>query len=205
MRPRFRGTCAATRKGRANLAEVQNTDRTEQIEWMLAVRDQRDRASFARLFGFYAPRIKGMLMRSGVPAAAAEDIVQDVMLAVWHKAAQFDPARSQVSGWIYKIARNRQIDIARKAQRPLPEEIETQTRPEEDPGHLLAFEQEAGQLKEALSRLSPEQRDLIVRAYVGDLTHREIQTETGLPMGTIKSRIRLGLDRLRHELKDLRN
>lgn len=180
-------------------------ERSEQTEWMLAVRDKRDRAAFARLFGFFAPRIKGMLMRSGMSAAAAEDVVQDVMLSVWHKAGQFDPARAPVSAWVYRIARNRQVDLARKANRPLPEEIETETPPEEDPGQILGVAQEGAELRAALARLKPEQRDVIARAYLGDLTHGEIQAETGLPMGTIKSRIRLGLERLRHELKDLRS
>ncbi|WP_432657850.1 sigma-70 family RNA polymerase sigma factor [Pseudooceanicola sp. 200-1SW] len=180
-------------------------EQTEQTSWMLAVRDQRDRAAFARLFAHFAPRVKGMLMRSGMGAAAAEDVVQDVMLAVWHKAAQFDPTRAQVSGWIYRIARNRQVDLARKAGRPLPEAVETETPPEADPGAQLALAQEAGELRAALDRLTPEQREVISRAYLGDLTHGEIRAETGLPLGTIKSRIRLGLDRLRHELKDLRS
>ncbi|PJE28038.1 sigma-70 family RNA polymerase sigma factor [Pseudooceanicola antarcticus] len=172
---------------------------------MLAVRDQRDRQAFARLFAFYAPRVKGVLMRSGMGSAAAEDVVQDVMLAVWHKAAQFDPARAQVSGWIYRIARNRQVDIARKAGRPLPEEVETETPPEADPGALMALAEESGKLRQALAKLKPEQREVITRAYLGDLTHGEIREQTGLPLGTIKSRIRLGLERLRHELKDLRS
>ncbi|MBT9384161.1 sigma-70 family RNA polymerase sigma factor [Pseudooceanicola sp. CBS1P-1] len=175
-----------------------------QTEWMLAVRDQRDRAAFGRLFAFYAPRIKGMLMRSGMSGAEAEDVVQDVMLSVWRKAAQFDPARAQVSGWIYRIARNRQIDLVRRAPRTLPEEVEIETPPEEDPGQQLAFAEEAAKLRAALDQLSPDQREVIARAYLGDLTHGEIRAETGLPLGTIKSRIRLGLERLRHELKDLR-
>ncbi|WP_337459409.1 sigma-70 family RNA polymerase sigma factor [Oceanicola sp. S124] len=178
---------------------------TEQTSWMLAVRDQRDRAAFARLFAFYAPRVKGVLMRSGMGSAAAEDVVQDVMLAVWHKAAQFDPGRAQVSGWIYRIARNRQVDIARKNGRPIPEEVETETPPEADPGAIMALAQESGKLRQALAKLKPEQREVIARAYLGDLTHGEIRDETGLPLGTIKSRIRLGLERLRHELKDLRS
>lgn len=198
--PMVRPPC---RNGRAQVDGEQ--EQTKQTSWMLAVRDQRDRAAFARLFAHFAPRVKGMLMRSGMGAAAAEDVVQDVMLAVWHKAAQFDPARAQVSGWIYRIARNRQVDLARKAGRPLPEAVETETPPEADPGAQLALAQEAGELRAALDRLTPEQREVISRAYLGDLTHGEIRAETGLPLGTIKSRIRLGLDRLRHELKDLRS
>ena len=177
---------------------------SEQTEWMLAVRDERCQASFARLFDYYAPRLKAMLMRSGAGGAQAEDIVQDVMLSVWHKARLYDPARAQVSGWIYRIARNRQVDLVRKAGRPIPEEIETETPPEADPGNIVALEEEASRLKSDLSGLREEQKTVIAQAYLGELTHTEIHEATGLPMGTIKSRIRLGLDRLRHDLKDLR-
>ncbi|WP_331274411.1 sigma-70 family RNA polymerase sigma factor [Pseudooceanicola algae] len=201
--PKFRtGAQPCARNPQAGGRKI---ERSEQTEWMLAVRDDRDRAAFARLFGFFGPRIKGMLMRSGMSGAAAEDVVQDVMLAVWNKSAQFDPARAPVSAWIYRIARNRQVDLARKAARPLPEEIETETPPEADAGQILGLQQEGARLRDALARLGPEQREMIARAYLGDLTHSEIQAATGLPMGTIKSRIRLGLERLRHELKDLRS
>jgi len=134
----------------------------------------------------------------------AEEIVQDVMLTIWRKAAMFDPHRAQVSAWIYQIARNRQIDIVRKENRPMPEELREEPDAEPDASQILGVEQEAGQLKQALATLKPEQRKIIESAYLGELTHQEISAETGLPLGTIKSRIRLGLERLRHELKDLK-
>ena len=80
------------------LSEERSDDLSDQTRWMIAVRDRRDREAFGRLFDFYAPRLKAVAMRSGANAAQAEDIVQDVMLAVWHRAAQFDAARAQVSG-----------------------------------------------------------------------------------------------------------
>jgi len=171
---------------------------------MLAVRDKRDRAAFAELFDHFAPRLKGFIMRSGTGSGQAEEIVQEVMLTVWRKAEQFDPERAQVSAWIYQIARNRQIDTFRKESRPLPEELGEDPGAEPDASQILAVEQEAGQLKQALARLKPEQREIIEKAYLGELTHQEIRAQTGLPHGTIKSRIRLGLERLRHELKDMR-
>lgn len=175
-----------------------------QTMWMLAVRDGRDRAAFAALFDHFAPRLKGFVMRSGAGSAQAEEIVQEVMLTVWRKAGQFDPARAQVSAWIYQIARNRQIDVFRKERRPMPEELGEDRSPEPDANQILAVEQEASQLKQALARLKPDQREIIERAYMGELSHQEISTATGLPLGTIKSRIRLGLEKLRHELKELR-
>jgi len=175
-----------------------------QTTWMLSVRDHRDRSAFVSLFDFFAPRLKGFVMRSGLSAGQAEEIVQDVMLTVWRKAGQFDPARAQVSAWIYQIARNRQIDMIRKEGRPMPEELTQDPEAEADATQIVALEQEAGHLKTALSKLAPDQREVIEKAYMGELTHQEISSQTGLPLGTIKSRIRLGLERLRHELKDMR-
>jgi RNA polymerase sigma-70 factor (ECF subfamily) len=171
---------------------------------MIAVRDSRDRAAFAELFDHFAPRLKGFMMRSGVGSGQAEEIVQEVMLTVWRKAEQFDPNRAQVSTWIYQIARNRKIDVIRKENRPVPEELAEDPANEPDAGQILAVEQEASQLRQALSRLKPDQREMIERAYMGDLSHQQISAQTGVPLGTIKSRIRLGLERLRHELKELR-
>lgn len=176
---------------------------SRETQWMIAVRDQRDRSAFAQLFDHFAPRLKGFAIRSGIPAAKAEEVVQDVMLTVWHKAAQFDPHRAQVSAWVYQIARNRQIDVMRRDRRPMPEELKEDPGAEPDASQILAVEQEAHHLKIALTRLKAEQRDVIEKAYLGELSHQQISEQTGLPLGTIKSRIRLGLNRLRHELKDL--
>lgn len=184
--------------------EVTPSSISPQTTAMLAVRNQRDRAAFAALFDHFAPRLKGFVLRSGVSNAQAEEIVQDVMLTVWRKAQQFDPQRAQVSAWIYQIARNRLIDLLRKDRRPLPEEWQIEPEPEMDAREILETEQEVTQLKTALAQLPPDQRDMIERAYLGELSHQEIKRVTGLPLGTIKSRIRLGLDRLRRELKDTR-
>lgn len=171
---------------------------------MLAVRDRRDRAAFGRLFDYFAPRLKGVAMRSGLGSGAAEDVAQEVMLTVWRKADKYDPHRAQVSAWIFQIARNRRIDLVRKENRPVPEEIKVADYVEDDAGQILAMEQEAGQLKAALGQLTPDQRDMIEKAYLGELTHKEISDRTGLALGTVKSRIRLGLERLRHELTGMR-
>ena len=186
--------------------ETQTSSFSEQTIWMLAIRDQRDKAAFGRLFDYYAPRLKGFIIRAGAPRAQAEDVVQDVMLTVWRKAHLFDPNRAQVSSWIYQIARNRQIDVIRKEARPMPEALKAEDdgSVEPDAGQVMALEQETDKLRMALDKLAPAQREMIERAYLGELSHSEIREATGLPLGTIKSRIRLGLERLRHELKDLR-
>lgn len=197
------GLAPALLKGRHDIAPPPPS-LSEQTRWMLAVRDHRDKAAFAQLFDFYAPRLKGVLMRGGATSARAEDVVQDVMLTLWRKAHMFDPERAQVSAWVYRIARNRNVDLARKAARAVPQELAPEPDAEPDAAQSLALEQEAAQLRIALSRLKPDQKALIEQAYLGELTHSEITAQTGLPLGTVKSRIRLGLERLRHELKGLR-
>lgn len=177
---------------------------SQQTLWMMAVRDQRDRSAFSALFDHFAPRLKGFILKSGAPSHLAEEIVQDVMLTVWRKAALFDPHRAQVSAWIYQIARNRQIDIVRRQRQPAPEDLIEEPGTDPDASQIIAMEQETAELKRALARLSDDQRDMVEKAYLGELTHQEISTLTGLPLGTIKSRIRLGLDRLRYELKGMR-
>lgn len=170
---------------------------------LIAVRDSRDRAAFGRLFDHFAPRLKAMMLRGGLHDGTADDVVQDVMLAVWHKAGQFDPHRAQAASWIYRIARNRKIDLARRKPLPLPETIEEPPDLEPDAEQILALRQEAALLREALTNLSSEQRTTIQKAFVEDLPYSQISQMTGLPLGTVKSRIRLGLDRLRHELRGL--
>lgn len=170
---------------------------------LIAVRDRRDREAFGRLFDHFAPRLKAMLLRGGLRDGSAEDVVQDVMLAVWHKAAQFDPHRADAAGWIYAIARNRRIDLARRKPLSQPEEMPDLPSLEPDAGQVLSLQQEARELAAALSRLAPEQADALRAAYFDDLPQSRISEMTGLPLGTIKSRIRLGLDRLRHELRSI--
>jgi len=164
------------------------------------VSDQRDEAAFAALFDHFAPRVKGFLMRSGASEAVAEDCAQDVLATVWNKAHQFDPSRASVSTWIFTIARNRRIDTIRRARRPEPEDLGWGPEPEPDRADVMVLQQESARLVEALAQLPEKQRILIERAYYGDLSHSEIAAETGLPLGTIKSRIRLALERLRHAM-----
>jgi len=165
------------------------------------IRDHRDKEAFAALFSHFAPRVKGFLIKSGAAADLAEECAQDVMVTLWNKAHLFDPSRASVATWIFTIARNRRIDILRKENRPEPEELPWGPDAEPDQADVLALQQESSRLKAAIQALPDAQRDLIQKAYFGDLSHSEIAVQTGLPLGTIKSRIRLALDRLRHVMK----
>lgn len=174
-----------------------------QGEWvaqMLRVAQKGDEAAFAELFAHFAPRVKGFLMKSGAGATLAEECAQDVMATLWHKAHLFDPSRASVATWIFTIARNRRIDALRKARRVEPEDLPWGPEPEPDQADALALQQESKKLGVALARLPENQRVLIEQAYFGDLSHGEIAQITGLPLGTIKSRIRLALEKLRQAM-----
>ncbi|MEM6477515.1 MAG: sigma-70 family RNA polymerase sigma factor [Pseudomonadota bacterium] len=179
-------------------------DRAAKGAWvaeLAAIRDRQDKAAFAALFEHFAPRVKAFLMKSGANAALAEETTQEVMATLWTKAHMFDPGRASVATWIFTIARNRSIDAIRKQRRPEPEDLAWGPEAEPDQEESMALQQESKKLAQALSELPEKQRTLIERAYYGDLSHSEIAAETGLPLGTIKSRIRLALDRLRHAMK----
>ena len=170
------------------------------VTHMVAVRDRQDRAAFPELFRHFGPRVKAFLIKSGMTVAMAEECAQDVMATLWHKAHLFDPQRASVATWVFTIARNRRIDALRKARRPEPEDLPWGPEPEQDQAEAMELQQESDRLGEALARLPEKQRALIERAYFGDLSHSEIAADTGLPLGTIKSRIRLALDKLRHHM-----
>jgi RNA polymerase sigma factor (sigma-70 family) len=165
-----------------------------------SVARRQDADAFAELFDHFAPRVKAFLMKSGADAALAEECAQDVMVTVWRKAPQFDATRASVATWIFTIARNRRIDMLRRDRRPEPEELTWGPEAEPDQLDSIVLQQESARLVAAMAELPEKQRIMIERAYFGELSHSEIAEQTGLPLGTIKSRIRLALERLRHTL-----
>ena len=177
-------------------------DKTE-AHWVAritAIAKDEDQAAFAELFRHFAPRVKAFLIKSGADPSLAEECMQDVMATLWQKAHLYDPARATVATWIFTIARNRKIDLLRRYARPEPEDLPWGPEAEPDQEDVIALQQDSARLAEAIRQLPEKQRKLIERAYFGDLTHSEIAAETGLPLGTIKSRIRLALERLRHAM-----
>lgn len=171
------------------------------LDCMRRVRDVSDRQAFVDLFWHFSPRVKGFLLKSGASQTLAEECTQEVMTTLWRKAHLFDETRASVSTWVFSIARNRKIDMLRKQRRPEPEDLPWGPEAEPDQADAIELQQESEKLTQALKNLPENQRVLVERAYFGDLSHSEIAAETGLPLGTIKSRIRLALDRLRHEMK----
>ncbi len=173
-------------------------------DWAALVRridTDKDRKAFATVFELFAPRVKGFLMRSGAGEQMAEECAQEVMATLWQKAHMFDPARASVSTWIYTIARNKKIDALRRQKRPEPEDLPWGPEAEPDQEDVVNLQQESERLAKAIAELPEKQKFLIEKAYFGELSHSEIAEVTGLPLGTIKSRIRLALERLRHAMK----
>ncbi|MFY0693344.1 MAG: sigma-70 family RNA polymerase sigma factor [Paracoccaceae bacterium] len=186
-------------QGRKVPADVKSD--THWVEIVARIRQSQDQAAFAELFQHFAPRVKAFLIKSGADAGMAEECAQDVMATLWHKAHLFDPSRASVATWVFTIARNRRIDMLRKERRPEPDEITWGPEPEPEAAEVMELQQESNRLVQAMADLPEKQRVLIQKAYFGDLSHSEIAEETGLPLGTIKSRIRLALERLRHVMK----
>jgi RNA polymerase sigma-70 factor (ECF subfamily) len=170
-----------------------------------AIANQRDRAAFAELFAYFGPRVKAWMLRAGSPPTAAEELAQETMLAVWQKARLFDPGRAGVSTWIFTIARNLRIDASRRERHP----SELMQNPAEEPDapmqadRVLAISQQETRIRSALTLLPPEQADVIRKAFFEDKVHAEIEKELGIPLGTVKSRLRLAMNRLRLVLGDL--
>jgi RNA polymerase sigma-70 factor (ECF subfamily) len=164
----------------------------------------RDRGAFVALFERYAGRIKAFAMRSGASAADADEIAQDVMVAVWRHAARFDPGRASPSTWIYAIARNRRIDAFRRAGRAIPpaDEPLLQLDPAPDGFRLLDAAEREARLRAALAELAPEQRRVLVAAFFEGMSHAGIAARESLPLGTVKSRIRLAFRHLHAILGD---
>lgn len=176
----------------------------EAADLIQAIAARQDRVAFASLFRHYGPRVKAFLMRGGSDPETAQEVAQEAMIMVWRKAASFDRTRAAAATWIYTIARNKRIDHLRRTGRP-PIETEdwlTIFAPEEDDADKSVL---AGQtytrMKELMDGLSADQLVVIRMAFFEDKTHTVIAEELKLPLGTVKSRIRLALGRLRDALE----
>jgi RNA polymerase sigma-70 factor (ECF subfamily) len=171
---------------------------------IVAVGAERDREAFAELFGHFGPRIKAYLLRSGAAEAQAEELAQEAMIMVWRRAATFDPAKSGASTWIFTIARNKRIDALRRENRPDydPEDPSLLPTAPEAADRAVEATQESARLAQAIAALPEEQAALVRMAYFEDKAHGQIAEETELPLGTVKSRLRLALGRLRKALNE---
>ncbi len=162
------------------------------------IAEARDRQAYAQLFSRFAPKLKAFAMGQGMTAAEAEDLAQDALLNVWRKAEQFDASKATAVTWIYSIARNLRIDAARKAKRvkDLPEDL-WQGDLEKPADDALVLAQSAATLKDMLATLPEDQMTILRLSFYEDLSHGDIAKALSIPLGTVKSRLRLAMTRLR--------
>lgn len=172
-----------------------------------AVALRQDRAAFAALFAHFAPRIKTFMLRSGASAQSADELAQEALLAVWSKATLFDPTSTGASAWIFTIARNLRIDEARRQKRSptnntaeIELEFQVDSGPQPDAGVALA--QVESRVRSALAALPDDQVRVIELSFFEEKAHAEIAETLRIPLGTVKSRLRLAMNRLRGLLGD---
>ena len=176
--------------------------KSQSSQLLLAVGKSRDQNAFKLIFEEFAPRIRAFMTRKCSDTALAEEITQETMVKVWRKAEQFDPEKASVSTWIFTIARNVRIDMLRKIHRPEPDM--------NDPSMVLdaeiaidkkmSHDEEAQRLKAAFDLLPDDQKAVLRMSFFEEKAHGQIADDLGLPLGTVKSRIRLAFTRLRKEL-----
>jgi len=163
-----------------------------------------DKAAFSALFAHFGPLIKGMFLRASQPVisdAIAEELVQEVMLKVWQKAYTYDVKKARASTWIFTIARNCRIDLFYRKQNETAPSIDTEdiwnTLESDDcPVDELQRMRSQRQVRGSVEQLPAEQQDVVKRVYMESKSHQQVAEELGLPLGTVKSRIRLALQKL---------
>lgn len=180
-------------------------DREEPMQWndlLLAVARAQDRRAFEALFAHFAPRIKAYLLRLGAGAGMAEDLAQEAMLSVWRKARLFDPGKASAATWVFTIARNLRIDALRRERRPEFDASDPAFVLDDEPAADMQLVRagEDARLRDALRLLSPDQAAVIERSFFAEKSHSEIADELGLPLGTVKSRLRLAMVHIRAAL-----
>jgi RNA polymerase sigma-70 factor, ECF subfamily len=179
---------------------------TPMSELLSRIARERSDDAFRRLFEELAPRIRGYMMRQGADGATAEELAQETLLAVWSKAGLYSGGKGTAATWIFRIARNLRIDRLRKevAWQELSEEhAETVVSEEPAPDEELSRRQRELRVRAALDGLPPDQREVVVLAFIEGLSQNEIARRLSLPLGTVKSRVRLAYQKVRETLRDL--
>ena len=184
----------------------QGEDMADPAVLIARIASHQDREAFAALFGLYAPKVKAFMQRQGTTSELAEDIAQEVLLTVWRKASFFDPSRAAVSAWIFAIARNLRIDRLRRDQRAKLHQVYELVEPEAPPrpDGLLDIGERERRVSDALAELPAEQLQVVKLSFFEGHAHGDIARILEIPLGTVKSRLRLAVGRLSQFLGDLK-
>ena len=170
---------------------------------MVNIADSQALASFNKISDYFSPRLKSFLMKSGAEEGIAEEIIQETMTIIWTKADYYDPKVASPSTWIYTIARNKKIDILRKTRKAILENIETAVLPpvESKADENIEHDQEFDLIAQYLDDVPEDQLGLLKMNFLEEKSHEEIADLTSIPLGTVKSRIRLALEKIRGKLE----
>lgn len=189
------------RRARGAELAVKNDDLEVLVE---RVARDRDRAAFAELFKHFAPRLKAFGLRQGADLAAAEELAQEAMVSVWRKAHTFNRTRATATTWVFTIVRNKRIDLFRRENRAevTVDEVPDVASSDDGPDVLMQTERAGAAIREAIKGLPDEQLQVLQKAFFEDKSHSVIAAELDLPLGTVKSRVRLALAKLRSTLSE---
>ena len=174
---------------------------------LLALIVQQDRGSLEALYDRYSGAVYSLAVQMLRDSGAAEEVTQDTFFNVWRRASSYKSGRGSVTAWLFSIAHHRTIDELRRRRRQdtnVQYGVDLTNKPSngrDDPLDFATAQFERGQVKDALQVLRPEQREIVLLAYYGGLTHSEIATYLEQPLGTVKTRMRLALKKLREVLK----
>lgn len=198
------GAAQAVMTTRRPAASADSAIAAEMNGLLARVAARGDREAFGRLFAYFAPRVKSYLMRIGASPELAEDLAQDALMKVWRKARLFDPEKASAATWIYTIARNLRIDAARRLARPGLDPEDPALAPEEEPraDDTVERRERDEKIRRAFSALPPNQHEVVMLHFYEDEPHSAIAEKLGLPLGTVKSRLRLAFEKIRKELGD---
>ncbi|MEO0399952.1 MAG: sigma-70 family RNA polymerase sigma factor [Pseudomonadota bacterium] len=172
---------------------------------LIRVAVSEDRHAFAELYAFFAPRVKGYLIRGGASPDLADDLAQETLLKVWRKAKLFDPSKAAAATWIFTIARNLRIDAARRAAKPPLDGDDPALSPEPEPqaDDVIERNDRDARIRATFKALPDNQHEVVRLHFLEDAPHSEIAERLGLPLGTVKSRLRLAFGKIRKELGEL--
>lgn len=174
-------------------------------ELLQRVAEGGDAEAYRKLFQSYAPRVKSYMMRQGADSGTAEELAQETLLTVWRKAALYSGEKGSATTWIFTIARNLRIDRLRREVpwQELPDGHDEEPSADTPPDEQLSDKERSARVQAALAELPPDQHEVVVLSYIEGLSHSEIAEKLGVPLGTVKSRMRLAYQKVRESVEDL--